>query len=64
MGEDVDIIVAILADVVVDRHYPATASRHTRNTVLVLALTGYGIAIDTMIPGSDAVEAIKLVHNF
>ena len=63
MGEDIDIVVPP-ADVVIDSHYPVTASRHTRITAGVLAPTGYGIAIDTATPlGSDAVEAIKLIHN-
>ena len=64
MGEDVDIIVAILADVVVDRLYPVTASLHTRIITGVLTPTGYGVAIETKPPSSDGVEATKLVHNF
>jgi len=64
MGEDVDIIVPIRADVIVDRHYPVTASPDISITALVLAPTGYGIAIDTTPLGSDRVKANELVHNF
>jgi len=63
MSKDID-IVSIRADVVIYRLYPVTASLYTRITARVLAPTGYGIAIDAMPPGSDAVEAAKLVHNF